>query len=111
MNLLKIVFALFVVLSAVTASADCTIKLSQCRPMRINSGTSFADSYQDSAVNPHRCLQRAREYMTYCKTRTQVGAEFSVNGQLLISAYVTPTSSELWTKASTGGWVMITGGY
>lgn len=111
MNRLQIVCLSVLIFAVGPAWAECQIVLSQCRPLGINSATRFADSYQDSAQNPHRCLQRAREYLKNCKTRTEVGAEFSNNGQLMISAYVTPTTSVLWTKATTGGWVQITGGY
>lgn len=106
-------FALSLLLITLASSswADCTIKLSLCRKMGIRSATSFLESDVASQNDPGQCLQRARAYLDYCASNQQVGAEFSINGILTISAYVSPTSSELWTKSAGGHWIRVQSSY
>lgn len=111
MKLIKLMIIGLIFTASAAAQANCRITLKLCKPLGIAGQTAFADAYDGSAVNPNRCLQRAREYHTYCKSKQEVGAEFYVNGVLTISAYVTDTSSNLWTKAANNQWILIPGGY
>lgn len=111
MKFLKMFAVVVAAMASVSASADCRIVLKLCKPIGIKSATTFADAYTGSDKSPQRCLERAREYLNYCNSDQQVGAEFYVNGVLTISSYVTRTSSQMFTKTGNGLWVQILGGY
>jgi len=110
-SILKLMLVAVVMMFSASAFAECYITLSLCKPMGIRKATTFADSYDGSSKHPHRCLLRAREYLNYCKSNQQVGADFYVSGILTIGAYVTPTTSSLWTKSSGGHWIPVLTSY
>ena len=111
MKLTKLIATAAILLASASASAECYIALSLCKPMGIRSAKTFADSEAAANANPARCLQRAREYLNYCKSNQQVGADFYVNGVYTIGAYVTPSSSSLWTKSKGGQWLQVQSSY
>lgn len=111
MKYIRTLVAALLLTASAPALADCKIVLSLCKKMGIRSATSFYDGEAAANRDPNRCLQRAREYLAYCNSNQQVGAEFLINGVLTISAYVTPTSGELWTKSAGGHWIRVNSSY
>lgn len=111
MKLIKLMIVAATLAISSAAQAECKITLSLCKPFNINKFTTFADTFEGANLDPNRCLKRAREYLTHCNSKQEVGAEFYVNGVFTISAYVTQTTSNLWTKSAGGLWIHIPGGY
>ncbi len=95
------------------ASAECYIRVDQCKPMGIKTRTTFQDGEVQANIHPGRCLERAREYKNWCNSANEyVGAIAYVNGQLTLAVYIDAAgASQLYTVTARGGSVAVKSSY
>lgn len=86
------------------ALAECAIYVQLCPRYPSLGGIYINDTFEGSAVNPNRCLKRAREYQIHCVTppNAYVGAYFHQKGRYTVAQTVMANTTTKWATDAAG---------
>ncbi len=98
--------------------ADCYIQVNSCQPGKgVGVNQLFRDVLEPKIQeDPNRCLQRAREYLSYCHPgntpHSAVATAFYYSGGAWkTAAVVTVSASFLYTTNGGGAWILLQNRY